>query len=127
MPSLSCVIPAVGSIADLETTLVSVLEKRPADCKIIVVLNQLYDDHYGLKDEVRFVELISGGMAACATLGIQVSEGQIVHVLAAGIEVTDGWVDAALPHFADPEVVAVAPVIRSTVRPERVLAAGVKY
>jgi hypothetical protein len=127
VPSLSCVIPAVGSIADLEATLVSVLEKRPNDCEIIVVLNQPYDDPYGLKDEVRFVESRGAGIAACATLGIQVSDGEIVHVLAAGIEVADGWIEAALPQFADPEVAAVAPVIRSTARPERVLAAGVKY
>lgn len=127
MPSLSCVIPAVGTIADLEATLVSVLEKRPVDCEIIIVLNRPYADPYGLKDEVRFVELIGGGTAACATLGIQVCDGEIVHVLAAGLEVDDGWIDAALSHFDDPEVAAVAPVIRSAVQPDRVLAAGVKY
>ena len=58
MPRLSCVIPAVGTTQDLETTLVSVLEKRPDDCEIIVVLNESYADPYGLKDEVRFVEMI---------------------------------------------------------------------
>jgi Glycosyl transferase family 2 len=124
---LSCVIPAVGTTQDLETTLVSVLEKRPDDCEIIVVLNSSYADPYGLKDEVRFVEMIGAGMAACATLGIQISDGEIVHVLAAGVEVADGWVEAALPHFDDPDVAAVTPAIRDATRPERVLAAGVKY
>lgn len=127
MTRLSCVIPAVGTTQDLETTLVSVLEKRPDDCEIIVVLNKSYADPYGLKDEVRFVEMIGAGMAACATLGIQISDGEIVHVLAAGVEVADGWVEAALPHFDDPEVAAVTPVVRDAARPERVLAAGVKY
>jgi hypothetical protein len=127
VPRLSCVIPAVGTTQDLETTLVSVLEKRPDDCEIIVVLNRSYADPYGLKDEVRFVEMIGAGMAACATLGIQISEGEIVHVLAAGVEVADGWVEAVLPHFDDPEVAAVTPVIRDAARPECVLAAGVKY
>jgi Glycosyl transferase family 2 len=127
VPRLSCVIPAVGTTQDLETTLVSVLEKRPDDCEIIVVLNKSYADPYGLKDEVRFVEMIGAGMAACATLGIQISDGEIVQVLAAGVEVADGWVEAALPHFDDPEVAAVTPVIRDAARPERVLAAGVRY
>ncbi len=127
MPRLSCVIPAAGSTQDLETTLVSVLEKRPDDCEIIVVLNRSYADPYGLKDEVRFIEMIGAGMATCATLGIQISEGEIVHVLAAGIEAADAWVDAALPHFDDPEVASVIPVVRDAARPDRVLAAGVKY
>jgi hypothetical protein len=127
VPRLSCVIPAVGTTQDLETTLVSVLEKRPEDCEIIVVHNKPYADPYGLKDEVRFVETIGAGMAACATLGIQIGDGEIVHTLAAGLEAADGWVEAALPHFDDPEVAVVAPVIRDAARPERVLAAGVKY
>ncbi len=127
MPRLSCVIPVVGSTQDLETTLVSVLEKRPANCEIIVVLGRPYDDPYGLADEVRFVEAIGSGLLACVNLGIRASRGEIVHVLAAGIEASDDWTEAALRHFDDPEVAAVAPVIRRTARPEQVLAAGVAY
>jgi hypothetical protein len=127
VPRLSCVIPVVGSIEDLETTLVSVLEHRPDDCEIIVVLNRPYADPYGLEDEIRFVEFRGAGMAACATLGIQLSRASIVHVLAAGLEVAEGWTAAALPHFADPEIAAVAPVIRDSRNPACVLAAGVRY
>jgi hypothetical protein len=111
----------------LETTLVSVLERRPEDCEIIVVLNEHYADPYGLKGEVRFVDAPGAGMAACATMGIQVSRAPIVHVLAAGMEVADDWTDSALPHFADPEVASVIPLIRDSANPERLLAAGVQY
>jgi hypothetical protein len=117
----------VGSIEALETTLVSVLENRPNDCEVIVVLNRPYADPYALDDEVRFVEFPGAGLAACATLGIQLSKAPIVHVLASGLEVEEGWTEAALRYFADPEVAAVAPVIRKTSSPTRVLAAGVRY
>ena len=127
VPRLSCVIPVVGSCEDLEATLVSILEHRPDDCEIIVVLNRPYADPYGLEDEVRFVEFLGAGMAACATLGIQLSRASIIHVLAAGLEVSEGWTEPALSHFADPEVAAVAPVIRDAAKPARVLAAGVGY
>src|SRR5438552_8233728 len=85
VPRLSCVIPAVGTTLDLETTLVSVLEHRPDDCQIIVVVNQPYADPYGLSDEVRFVAAKGASLSACATLGIQLSDGEIVHVLATGL------------------------------------------
>jgi hypothetical protein len=127
VPRLSCVIPVVGSIEALETTLVSVLENRPDDCEVIVVLNRPYADPYALDNEVRFVEFPGAGLAACATLGIQLSQAPIIHLLAAGLEVEEGWTEAAVRHFADPEVAAVAPVIRKTSTPTRVLAAGVRY
>jgi hypothetical protein len=132
VPRLSCVIPVVGSgkahqTAALETTLVSVLENRPAGCEIIVVHNRPYADPYALADEVRFVEHPGAGLAACATLGIQLSEAPIVHVLAAGLEVEEGWTEAALRHFSNPEVAAVAPVIRDANNPMQVIAAGVAY
>jgi hypothetical protein len=132
VPRLSCVIPVAGSgkappTAALETTLVSVLENRPDDCEIIVVHNRPYADPYDLADEVRFVEHSKAGLAACATRGIQFAEAPIVHVLAAGLEVEEGWTEAALRHFANPEVAAVAPVVRDSNNPMQVLAAGLSY
>ncbi|HEV3417008.1 MAG TPA: glycosyltransferase family 2 protein [Pirellulales bacterium] len=127
MPRLSCIIPVMGNTQALETTLVSILEKRPDNCEIIVVLNAPYADPYGLKGEVRFVDAPAASMAACATLGIQISRAPIVHVLAAGMEVVDDWADMALPHFSDPEIGSVIPVIRDSANPERLLAAGLRY
>jgi hypothetical protein len=124
---LSCIIPVVGSTQGLETTLVSVLEKRPADCEILVVLNTPYADPYGLKGEIRFLEARGVGLVACATIGIQASGGEIVHLLTAGFEVTDGWADAALRHFRDPTVAAVAPLVRDAADPRRVRSTGIEY
>jgi hypothetical protein len=71
-----------------------------------------YDDPYRLAGEVQFhhcarartlVELINAGIAA--------AQGDVVHVLACGLEASEGWTDPALPHFDDDEVAAVIPAI----------------
>ncbi len=89
-------------------------------------MNSPYDDPYHLQGEVRFIEALGLGRAACATLGVRVSQAPIVHILAAGCQVAEGWADSALPHFADPEIAAVAPLVR-LISSEQVLAAGLRY
>ena len=128
MPRLTIVIPAVDGIPSLESTLVSVLENRPDACEVIVVLNQAYDDPYELKDEVRFVRADAGaGLAACAAMGVAHSRAPVVHLLASGCEVSDGWAAAALEHFDDPQVGAVAPLVIDKQDRRTVHAAGVRY
>jgi hypothetical protein len=128
-PRLSIVIPALGSIASLEAGLVSVLEHRPSDCEVIIVLREPYDDPYELEGEVRFIEAPLGTRAsACLNIGVAASRGTIIHLLGCGFEVSDGWTDAALAHFDDEQVVAVAPlVMQPGVTDERVAAAGLEY
>ena len=112
MPRLSIVIPVFGNLRQLEEGLVSVLENRPDDCQVVVVLAQPYDDPYDLKEEVLFVAAPSGsGLARSINAGIRASFSPVVHVLACGAEVTPGWADAALPHFDCPDVAAVAPAV----------------
>jgi hypothetical protein len=112
----------------LETTLVSVLEHLPSDCEIIVVHSAPYDDPYDLKSELRFIEApAKTGYVGCANLGIRASHGPIVQLLAAGLEVTEGWAEAALARFADPMVAAVAPVVCNQLDADVILAAGVSY
>lgn len=112
MPRLAIVIPALGEIDAMENSLVSVLEHRPDDCEIIVVLNRPYADPYDLAGEVTFVEAAPhSGLAACAERGIAAAGADIVHVLAAGCEVVENWTDEALLHFGDPRVAAVAPLL----------------
>ena len=60
MSRLAIVISAAGNVESLEATLLSVLENKPADCQIIVALNEAYSDPYDLKDEVRFVTSRAG-------------------------------------------------------------------
>ena len=96
----------------IEAGLVSVLEHRPDDSEVIVVLNEEYRDPYDLKDEVRFVAASRGaGFAKSLDAGWRASHGSIIHVLGCGFEVTAGWADVAMRHFADPRVGAVAPLL----------------
>ena len=128
MPRLSVVIPAVGSIESLESTLVSVLENRPDDCEILVVLNQEYQDPYSLSGEVRFIEAERGASyIQCANRGVVDSAAPFIHLLASGCEVTEGWADAALAPFVDRRVAMVSPTVYDRLRPERMLALGVGY
>jgi hypothetical protein len=128
VPRLSIIIPVWGKLKQLEDTLLSVLENRPDDSEIVVVLDEAYADPYHLKDEIRFVEAPRGaGLAAAINQGLLVSRGPIVHLLLCGARVYEGWCDAALERFDDPGVAAVAPVLVDQGRPATILAAGVSY
>ncbi len=126
MPRLSCIISVVGSAQGLEATLLSVLEHRPADCEILVVLGAAYDDPYDLKNELRFLDApLASDYVACANLGIEASSAPIVHLLAAGMQATEGWADAAMSHFSDPDVAAVTPAVRDAAHRDSPLPNGV--
>ena len=128
MPRLSVVIPVVGHASQMEDSLVSILENRPADCEILVMVNQAYSDPYELKDEVRFVQGRRGAQQVeLINLGIRVSHAEVVHVLGCGIVVGEGWAETALDRFADRQVAAVAPVVVDRGNPRRCLAAGATY
>ena len=101
-------IPAFDS-ASLEDTLVSVLENRPADCEIIVVLAVPYTDPWSIGDEVRFVQAPAAATVVdCVNVGMASSFGEIAHVLRSGWRATDGWADAALAPPADAGVLGNA-------------------
>ncbi len=125
-PRLSIVIPA-ADVASFEDTLVSVLESRPAESEIIAALAVPYADPWDIGDEVRFVQAPAGtGLAACANLGVALSRGEVVHVLAAGWRATEGWADAALAQFDDPAVGAVVPMAVAADDRSRLVSAGVR-
>ena len=102
MPRLAIVISAAGSVDALEATLVSVLENRPAGCEVLVALTRPYADPYDLKDEVRFLTPPRRtSPVAALNLALASVQSPVVHVLAAGCVVSEGWTNAALSHFAD--------------------------
>ena len=112
MTSLSIVIPMQGNAARLEQGLVSVLENRPADCEVIVVLDGAYEDPYLLEDEVRFVDAPDGASwVDSINLGVQRARAEIVHLLGCGSQVCEGWSDVIGPHFERSEVASVAPLV----------------
>jgi hypothetical protein len=117
----------VGGAAEFDATLVSVLQHRPDDCEVLLVHTEPYDDPYDLGSEVQFlrsgqsarlVELINEGLATAA--------GDVVHLLGCGVEVTEGWTNAALDRFQDEDIAAVSPVVLDIDR-KKLLAAGVRW
>lgn len=112
----------------LEETLVSVLQHRPRECEIVVVPDQFYADPYDLTDELMYVQARQGaGLAEAVNLGIAASRAPIIHVLAAGTHVDEGWTEPAVEHFDDPRVAAVAPLVLDANDPGKVVAAGAAY
>jgi hypothetical protein len=127
-PRLSIVIPALGSLDALEATLVSVLQNRPSDCEVVVALDREYDDPYELGEEVRFLTARGATTVADALDAVvRVCRAPVVHVLAAGAEVDDGWTEAALGHFCDDRIAAVAPLVMRSREDVQVCSAGVDY
>ena len=128
MPRLSIVTAVLGDPQQMDDTLLSVLENRPADCEIVVVHNQPYRDPYNLSDEVRFVEAPrAAGLVECLNRGLAASRSPVVHVLACGVEVCPGWADAALRHFDDPGIAAVAAIVLDRDDRGKIVSAGLGY
>ncbi len=128
MPRLAIIVSATGSIASLEGTLLSVLENRPADCEIIVALNQAYADPYDLKGDVRFVEQQKGAAPiARINRALAATRAPFVHLLASGCEVTEGWTEPALSRFGDRQIASVGPLVMDATNRDRIFAAGVGY
>ena len=130
MPRLSIVIPWNGPPGPFEDTLAAVLQNRPSGCEVVVALAQTYDDPYGLGDEVTFVasgNTVGNDLVSLANAGIAAASAPIVEVVPCGLQVTEGWTSAALLHFAEHDIAAVAPVIVSNQQAQRVLSAGVNF
>ncbi len=127
MSRLAIVISAVGSTESLESTLLSVLENRPADSEIVVAIDQPYSDPYELKDEVRFVGPSSAGAMANLNAALGATRAPFVHLLASGCKVTEGWTEEPLARFGDRRVASVVPWVVDADAPDRLLAAGVGY
>ena len=128
MARLAIIVPYLGQAKLLEDTLVSVLSNRPRDAQVLVVLARFYDDPYDLEGEVQFVRTSGrAGWVASLNAGIEASRAQVVHWLACGAEVSEGWADAAIGHFDNPRVAAVAPLVVDQGQPDRVIAAGMSY
>ncbi len=128
MGRLAIVIPSVGSVEALEGTLLSVLENRPAGSEVIVVHARPYDDPYQLEGEVRLIKAPArSSLVDCANLGFRESTADVVHLLAAGCRVENGWTDGVMKHFSDPRVAVVAPMLLDDREPTHALAASVSY
>jgi hypothetical protein len=123
---LSVIVPAT-SVADLEETLVSVLEHRPEECDVVVALAEPYDDPWNIREEVTFVDLPQGsGLVDCIAAGVAASSGDVIHVLASGWKAIDGWTVPAMRHFANGRVAAVVPLAVSEADHTQPVSAGIR-
>lgn len=127
MPRLSILVPLSGPIEPFETTLASVLQNRPVDCEVLVAHPESYDDPWSLAGEVQFLEAPTDTpllemLDAC----LPYVNSPILHVIQGGVEVTEGWADAALAEFRRPQVATVSPLMLDASR-SRITARGVAY
>jgi hypothetical protein len=127
VPRLTILIPCVGGAAEFDATLVSVLQHRPDDCEVLLVHTEPYDDPYDLTGEVNFFRVDdSTNLVQLINEGVNAADGQIVHLLGCGLEVTEGWTDAAVERFDEADVAAVSPLVLDSDR-ETLVAAGVRW
>lgn len=114
MPRLSIVIPFRHDEERLESTLLSVLERRPEESEVIVVHDGSYADPFSLGDEVLFVEVDSNSEAVeLINSGVMAACAPIVHVLADGVSVGPNWCENPLEMLErDAELAAVATAIQ---------------
>ncbi|MCA9104068.1 MAG: glycosyltransferase family 2 protein [Planctomycetales bacterium] len=112
MTRLSIVVACFNRVDLLEETLIAVLQNRPRQSEVVVVHDGRYTDPYDLKEEVRFVSVAAdSSWVGSLNAGIDQSEGEIVHVLGAGVLPEANWADAALEPFSDHAVGSVCPVL----------------
>ena len=132
MNTLSIVIPATGSQAEIDDTLLSILENRPSDCEILLVHDPSYVDPYDLQDEVRFVEFEGSGKVPDSArrleflnAGFQQCQGDIIHTLVPGLTVGSDWCESALQMFDDTNIGSVAPYVIA--KKNRLTIQGIAY
>ncbi len=127
MPRLSIIIPSLGNTSGWENSLASVLQNRPEDSELLAVTHGPYSDPYALAGEVRFIEANSNqGWTDCVNLAVKASSGAILHLLTSGMEVSDGWANAAISHFANPRVAMVSPLIVNPRNSNQLESAGIR-
>jgi GT2 family glycosyltransferase len=113
---LSIVVPSHSRPDLLALCLENVFRFKPAGTQVVVV-----DD--GSKDGCvsRVAKKFAGvqviyhpkakGFCVAANAGIAAATGDVVELLNDDTEVTAGWAEASLAHFANPAVAAVAPLV----------------
>ena len=135
--SLSIVIPSHNRPDLLRLCLASVQRHAPTDTEIIIVddaspdhaVSRTVHESVGSASRrssffqtgetpippitsVRVLRLPrQRGFCAAVNAGIRAAHNPIVELLNDDTEVSAGWADSALKHFADPQVAAVAPLV----------------
>jgi GT2 family glycosyltransferase len=117
--SVAIVIPSHNRADLLRACVRTVTDHAPPDAEIIIVDDASPAGSASAVAEtfakVRVVRLPRRrGFCVAVNAGVQSTSADVVQVLNDDTEVTAGWVDAALEHFQNPDVAAVAPVVLRT-------------
>ena len=115
-PSLTIVIPSHNRADLLHRCLTSVRQFAPAGTEILVIddaspnrmVSQAARAFAGVR-VMRFER--QRGFCAAVNAGIFAATHPIVELLNDDTEVSAGWADAALPHFDNPRIAAIAPLV----------------
>jgi GT2 family glycosyltransferase len=115
-PPLSVVIPSHNRPDLLQLCLQSVTSHAPNGTEIIVVDDASADGSVSAAAQqfagVRVLRLDRrGGFCVAANTGIRAAQSAVVELLNDDTEVSPGWADAALAHFDDASIGAVAPLV----------------
>lgn len=113
LPRISAIVPAHNEEAVIDKTIRSLLSAEWDDLEIIVVDDGSHDRTAELAgayaaDGVRLIRQAQSGKATALNTGIAAAEGDVVVVIDADTMLDPGFFREVAPHFADPEVVAVA-------------------
>lgn len=132
LPSLSIVIPSYNGRAYLERCLASVQSHAPSGTQVIVVDDASTDGTTEWLVQahpwVEAVTLASNqGFCRAVNAGIARARGDVVEFLNNDTEVSAGWAEAALRHFADATVGSVAPLVLRLDAAEIIDSAGQEY
>lgn len=122
--NLSIVIPSHNRPDLLARCLASVTAHAPAGTEVIVVddaspaaiVTETAGRFRGVRTSPRAKR---GGFCVAANQGIAAASAPIVELLNDDTEVEPGWAEAALGRFADPRVVAVAPLVLKATKSRR--------
>ena len=116
LPSLTIVIPSHNRADLLARCLASIRRHAPADTEVLVVddaspnctVSQTAVSFTGVRIK-RFER--RRGFCAAVNAGIHAARHPIVELLNDDTEVSAGWAEAALAHFTDVRIAAVAPLV----------------
>lgn len=128
-PALSVIVPCSHRHDLLQICLAAVRRFAPPGTEMIVVDDGSPDarasEAAGDARIVRFDR--PRGFCVAANAGVAAARAPIVELLNDDCEVGRGWADAALRQFADPAVVAVAPLVLRHSDPDTIDSAGDEY
>lgn len=115
-PLLSIVIPSHCRADLLRRCLASVCRHAPPGTEVLVVDDASPSESVSTAARafpgVRCLRLArQSGFCVASNTGVKAVQGEIIELLNDDTEVTAGWVESALAHFADPQVGAVAPLV----------------